>query len=948
MRINSVVVLLLLVPALVFARTSWLGDYEIVLDNVTDGRDVFAADFDGDGDDDLVVTARSAGISNVVLLVNIAGEFVPSVVDPNFTGATDAEAADIDGDGDIDIVVSGSSHIRWYRNDGGNSFTQLDVTGAFDDCLGLHVVDMDGDGDLDVAASSYVQDRVGWLENDGAGNFSNHVITYDCDGANDVNGADIDNDGDMDLVATSNVSARLLCYVNDGSMVFTEQVISDNHSSIRGLTTGDFQNDGLTDIAVAVNGADQYLIFSNNGDGSFTEVELESIAPGAWDVQMFDIDDDGDDDIFGYCQYDHDPRWFEYDDNNRYMEHTLDSDMLGFFGLTFGDFNGDCIPDAAAMRYSPDNLNEVLCWYGDRSEGWTERPVDSSIFGANDAKAADLDCDGEIDIVAAANSADKLFAYRNLGDNVYQEILIADFEGVYALHVTNMDNFDLPDILVASAFSNSVRLYRNFGNIEFVPIHIDSDLTQAQSVHGIDLDDDGDMDVLAGGHGDNDVVWYRQNDNGFYVKQTIDGDLIGVSDVVGVDFDRDGDKDVLACGQLEDCLVWYENDGAESFTRHNIVNGMNGVKAAVPSDLDGDGDFDVAGVLYTAGAVVWWENDGAMNFTTHVVASEFTQAFDIYVSDIDGDGSPDLAASSYGDDTLAWFQNDGACNFTMRVVDGDFEGPRGLHLHDMNDDGRLDLIAAANRESQVGWWQNLFAVQNDELTLTLEPNNEPIILPADGGTFNYWATIYRQGLDITIDAWTVITHVPTGNSLSPNCFSDLSISEGTHEYLQSQAIPPMAPGGNYTFGVYIGAYPWIVDVYDSFAFSKQEAVVTDYTVFDQPEHWPATGSLGESSESIVSTSRDSQLPAEYALGKAYPNPFNPTTTITVALPEAADLDVTVYNVTGQLVATLANGQTNAGTHSYVFDASGMASGLYFVRATIPGELSAVQKVMLVR
>ena len=90
------------------------------------------------------------------------------------------------------------------------------------------------------------------------------------------------------------------------------------------------------------------------------------------------------------------------------------------------------------------------------------------------------------------------------------------------------------------------------------------------------------------------------------------------------------------------------------------------------------------------------------------------------------------------------------------------------------------------------------------------------------------------------------------------------------------------------------------------------------------------------------------LPAEFAMSNAYPNPFNPATTFTVALPDAADLNVIVYNVTGQQVAELTTGQHPAGTHSFVFDATGLASGLYFVRASVPGHLDQVQKVMLVR
>jgi Secretion system C-terminal sorting domain len=90
------------------------------------------------------------------------------------------------------------------------------------------------------------------------------------------------------------------------------------------------------------------------------------------------------------------------------------------------------------------------------------------------------------------------------------------------------------------------------------------------------------------------------------------------------------------------------------------------------------------------------------------------------------------------------------------------------------------------------------------------------------------------------------------------------------------------------------------------------------------------------------------VPSKFTLENAYPNPFNAATTVRVTLPEAADLTVSVYNVAGQLVATIADGNYSAGKHSLTFDASNVASGLYFIRATVPGQLDATQKVMLVR
>ncbi|MCB2200942.1 Omp28-related outer membrane protein [bacterium] len=89
-------------------------------------------------------------------------------------------------------------------------------------------------------------------------------------------------------------------------------------------------------------------------------------------------------------------------------------------------------------------------------------------------------------------------------------------------------------------------------------------------------------------------------------------------------------------------------------------------------------------------------------------------------------------------------------------------------------------------------------------------------------------------------------------------------------------------------------------------------------------------------------------PLSFDLSSAWPNPFNPSTSLTVTLPMASDLRVTVHNLVGQQVATLADGFYNAGSHNFSFDCHDNASGIYFIRASAPGEGTLVRKVMLVR
>ena len=88
---------------------------------------------------------------------------------------------------------------------------------------------------------------------------------------------------------------------------------------------------------------------------------------------------------------------------------------------------------------------------------------------------------------------------------------------------------------------------------------------------------------------------------------------------------------------------------------------------------------------------------------------------------------------------------------------------------------------------------------------------------------------------------------------------------------------------------------------------------------------------------------------DFSLKAAYPNPFNPSTTLELVLPEAGYVSIKVYNLVGQEVATLADGMMEANPSGHVFqwNASGMASGVYLVRAEGAGQIST-QKLMLVK
>ena len=92
---------------------------------------------------------------------------------------------------------------------------------------------------------------------------------------------------------------------------------------------------------------------------------------------------------------------------------------------------------------------------------------------------------------------------------------------------------------------------------------------------------------------------------------------------------------------------------------------------------------------------------------------------------------------------------------------------------------------------------------------------------------------------------------------------------------------------------------------------------------------------------------------EYALLGGYPNPFNPSTTVRFALRATSRVSMKIYNSIGQEVTTLVDGREDAGLHEVRWDASSVASGVYFCRMTAAdengaGQFTATQKLLLVK
>ncbi|MEM7101727.1 MAG: HYR domain-containing protein [Bacteroidota bacterium] len=319
-------------------------------------------DFDNDGDLDAFF-ANENQINfdpfNSVYLNDGAGNFTASGVNfgPALVRAVDA--ADIDGDGDIDIVMSSTfGEANSYFNDGAGNFTAgTNFISSFN-TINLAIGDLNGDCAPDVFVGNGGTTPNTVKFNNGDGTFTDSGQSLGIGTSWTVELGDVDNDGDLDAVV-ANTNGEDKVWINDGNGMFTDNGQSLYADQSTGLRLGDLDGDNDLDYFLTTNNILQpSLVYLNDGSGNFTGTGQNIGQSNGTDLELADFDKDGDLDAFVVNIGQPDTVWIN-DGNAIFTAHTTTFPLDFSFSAASGDVDDDGDIDILEGHFTGGNPNLV-------------------------------------------------------------------------------------------------------------------------------------------------------------------------------------------------------------------------------------------------------------------------------------------------------------------------------------------------------------------------------------------------------------------------------------------------------------------------------------------------------------------------------------------------------------------------------------------------------------
>ena len=459
--------------------------------------DVELFDADQDGDLDVAYTSTRTQIGSdssfgaVAVLENSGtgalGNLVLQPVARYLGGGSGLSVADVNGDGWDDILTVHADAGGWslVRSDGQGGFKAAEEIAGGQYLIDVLVEDVDGDGARDVLVLAHHTLMVTVHRNLGDGEFHHPQGTYVNPLSSDLDVADVDGDGDLDVAMTAAYagSGNVEVAYNDGAGNFSAGSFFGSGGGAMAVKLRDLDGDGHLDLLWADDGTSPPYDFwtaLNDGAGQFeAPVEWPVNTCGNGDVEAFDMDGDGDLDVF-LSEY---LGCFGGDGSRCFISENLGDGtfaapvvytlVLRPERIGHGDLDAD--GDEDVVFTDGGGLTIGL----NAGDGQFGSPRQIALpGGAKDVEVAELDGDGILDIAAcswsgAAGDGARVSILWGLGEATFSEAEV--HLGSYTPNLGNgqdlvLADFDLDgdlDLVTANFASNDVSVYTNLGNGSF-------------------------------------------------------------------------------------------------------------------------------------------------------------------------------------------------------------------------------------------------------------------------------------------------------------------------------------------------------------------------------------------------------------------------------------------------------------------------------------------------
>lgn len=353
----------------------------------------------------------------------------------------------------------------------------------------------------------------------------------------------------------------------------------------------------------------------------FTESIIDGNTHGPACLYGCDLDGDLDTDILAAVIEENQIVWFENQGMNpiQWTKHSIGTGMLSAHSVHANDIDRDGNLDVLGTSYG-----SYVAWYRNNADTpltFTRFLISSNFTQAHEVYSADIDGDNDIDVLAASSALNRIALWLNEGGDPIEwteQIIDSACGMAKSVHAADVDNDGDLDVIAAALIDSDVKWYRNDGGnpITWTTIVIDGLFGGAHRVQGVDIDGDQDIDILAAGYTSNLIAWWRNNggDPISWRRQIIGYGFTDACIAQASDIDNDGLLDVVGTAQGIDRICWWRNSGGDTitWTEHVVTSDFDRVWPLWAGDVDGDGDADiVAGSSYEGtNEVRLWLNEG--------------------------------------------------------------------------------------------------------------------------------------------------------------------------------------------------------------------------------------------------------------------------------------------------------------------------------------------------